>query len=201
MDHSAHRDGSVLILSMRGMADLVGYCALYEFEDATVDLMDADLAMPARLWHVEFSRRIYKVTRYAMGSSRLAAAVTPRGSLRLDQDYELFLAVFNHPHELFALNEVHDWRRHARFAACYLCEAWEAQLPTYLIELLRGFDHIFVGVNSSVEAVARLCGRPVSYLPMGVDTLRFLPRSNETRSIDVCGIGRRSERTHAAVLR
>jgi len=200
MDRTSDRDGRALILSMRGVADLVGYCALYEFEDTVVELMGADLTTPAAQWDVELSRRIYKLTRYATGSRRFAAAVTPRRSVPLSRDYELFLAVFNHPHELFALNAIDAWRRRSRFAACYLCEAWEAQLPVYLLELLEAFDHIFVGVNSSVDAVTRLCGRPVSYLPMGVDTLRFLPPRNARRSIDVCGIGRRSERTHSALL-
>jgi hypothetical protein len=71
----------------------------------------------------------------------------------------------------------------------------------YLIELLKNFDHVFVGVHGSVDAVAKICGRPCTYLPMGVDALAFCPYPNPPfRSIDVCGIGRRSPVTHQALL-
>ncbi len=120
---------------------------------------------------------------------------------RLDKPYDLFVSVFNHPYELFALQALGDWRRHCRFAACYLCEAWDSQLPVYLLELLARFDHVFVGVNATVDAIAAICGRPCTYLPMGVDALAFCPIPRlPGRSIDVCGIGRRSAVTHGALL-
>jgi hypothetical protein len=36
---------------------------------------------------------------------------------------------------------------------------------------------------------------------MAVDTLRFRPRADSPRAIDVCGVGRRSKVTHAALVR
>ena len=188
---------------MREVADLVGYCALYEFEDVVVDTTGAELAKVVEFDALDMSRKIYKLARYVTGSSRVADSVTPAGGpLELQKDYELFLAVFNHPHELFALNAVDGWRRRSRFAAAYLCEAWATLLPVYLLELLKPFDHIFVGVKSSVDAVARVTGRPCSYLPMGVDALEFCPFPAEPhRTVDICGIGRRSRVTHESLLR
>jgi len=110
-------------------------------------------------------------------------------------------AIFNNPYELFALNAVKQWRKRFRFAACYICEAWESQLPAFLGEALKDFDHVFVGVRGSVEVLTKLCGRPCTYLPMGVDTIAFCPAPNPPpRAIDVCGVGRRSPVTHAALL-
>jgi len=194
--------GDVLVLSMRRIANVVGYCAMYEFEDLIAELLHADRVSPLVQERLELSRRVYKLTRYLTRSRRLAEALAPRvGAIELDRDYELFLPVFNHPHELFNLNAVQDWRAKSRFAAAYLCEAWEARLPEYLLELLQPFDHIFLGVQGAVDAVARITGKPCTYLPMGVDALRFAPNPGASeRPIDVCGIGRRSDVTHAALL-
>ncbi|MBV9946652.1 MAG: glycosyltransferase [Myxococcales bacterium] len=203
VDFTRGRGGSILILSMRQVADLVGYCALYEFEDLIVDTMGADLGALATLDGLQLPRLVYKFARYLSGSPRVAETLTPARGVPLPRaGYDLFLPVFNHPHELFTLQAVAGWRERSRFAACYLCEAWDGQLPNYLIELLRDFDHVFVGVASSVDAVRNVCGRPCTYLPMGVDALRFHPPGNpDLRPIDVCGIGRRSPVTHQALLR
>ena len=202
VDFEQGPDGRLLVLSMRQVADLVGYCALYEFEDVVLDLMGADIGKFAHVEHLQFARRVYKLTRYLSRSARLAESVMPkRGARPLRKKYDFLFAVFNHPHELFSLNALRGWREQCGFAACYLCEAWDSQLPVYLIEMLKDFDHVFVGVKGSIESVARISGRPCSYLPMGVDALRFCPYPNPAhRSIDICGIGRRSQTTHAALL-
>lgn len=194
--------GGVLLLSMRRMADQVGYCALYEFEDVVAELTGADMCTPLDFARLDLARKVYKAARLVTRSPRLADVVRPAlGALRLERDYELFLPVFNHVHELFVLKAVEGWRARCRRAACYLCEAWEAQLPDYLIELLRDFDHVFVGIQRTAEPLARLIGRPCTYVPMGADVLRFCPYPRPPRrGIDVCGIGRRSAVTHAALL-
>ena len=133
----------------------------------------------------------------------MAELFTPqRGAHTIRKGYEFFFPVFNHPYELFALNSVYGWRERCRVAACYLCEAWEGELPVYLLELLRKFDHIFVGVSGSSDRITRITGRPCSYLPMGVDALTFCPYpSSPKRMIEVTGIGRRSPVTHQALLK
>jgi hypothetical protein len=192
----------VLILSMRQVADLVGYCGMYEFEDIVAELTGADVAKVVSLEGVEFSRRLYKLARLLTRSRRLSDSLRPgRWAVPLETSYELFFPIFNHPYELFAINAIRGWRKRCRFAACYICEAWEAELPIYLIELLKEFDHIFIGVEGAREAVAEITGRPCSYLPMGVDAIRFCPLPDPPRrSIDVAGIGRRSRVTHQALL-
>jgi hypothetical protein len=52
-----------------------------------------------------------------------------------------------------------------------------------------------------VNEVARLTGRPCTYLPLAVDVPRFTPASgSQPRPINVCNIGRRSPVTHQALL-
>jgi hypothetical protein len=197
------RGGSVLLLSMRGLADLVAFCLQYEFEDVIEELTAADRVEAGGRPGLERSRRAYKLARYATRSRPLArACARGHSTVRLERDYELFLPVFNNAHELFALSCVPEWRARCRVAACFINELWVHHLPGYLLELLADFDHIFVGVRHPVDEVARIVGRPCTYLPMAVDVLRFAPEDVDApRAIDVCNIGRRSPVTHEALLR
>jgi hypothetical protein len=172
----AGRSGDVLILSVRRLANLVAFCLQYEFEDVITDVTGADRVEAGDWWALEFSRRAYKVSRFATGSPRLArASAPPPSTVKLDRDYDLFFPVFNSVHELFALATVPGWRERCRVAACFINEVWAPNLPGYLLELLAQFDHVFLGTRHPVEEVARITGRPCSYLPLAVDVLRFSP--------------------------
>jgi hypothetical protein len=188
---------------LRRVADLVAFCLQYEFEDVVAEVTGADRVEVGDLPALELSRRAYKLARLTTGSRRVARTLAPRPStVRLQRDYELFFPVFNHAHELFALATVPGWRRRCRVAACFVNEVWTHLLPDYLLELLVDFDHIFLGVRHPVAAVARMVGRPCSYLPLAVDVLRFSPLPEQpARTIDVCNIGRRSATTHDALVR
>ncbi len=195
--------GSVLQLSMRRIHDLVAFCLPYEFEDVVAEVTSADRVEPENYQTLEFARRLYKLGRLATRSRRLARGLVPRlGVPRLSRDYDLFFPVFNHAFELFSLLAVPDWRERCRVAACFISEIWTHEIPEYLLELLARFDHVFLGVRHPIEMVARIAGRPCTYLPLAVDVLRFAPYPNQpARAIDVCNIGRRSPVTHAALLR
>jgi hypothetical protein len=193
----------VLQLSMRRIHDLVAFCQPYEFEDVVAEVTGGDRVEPDDQRALEFARRVYKLGLLATRSRRLARAIVPRlGVPRLTRDYDLFFPVFNHAFELFSLLAVPDWRERCRVAACFISEMWTHEIPEYLLELLARFDHVFLGVRHPTETVARIAGRPCTYLPLAVDVLRFAPYPNPpARAIDVCNIGRRSPVTHAALLR
>ncbi len=193
-----------LLLSMRGVADLVGYCMVYEFEDIIAGITGADRVMPGPSWsESQLEHRLYKATRRLTRSAAIAAPLLmalPR--LHLERTYDLFLAIFNRPQELVALNAVPNWRARSRFAGCFVQEVWESQLRAEMISLLAGFDQLYVGTAHAASVLARQTGRPCTYVPSGVDALQFSPYPAwPPRQIDVCGIGRRSEVTHQALLR
>jgi hypothetical protein len=196
-------DGRFLLLSMRRLADLVAFCQQYEFEDVVAEVTGADRVEAGDREAMERSRRVYKLARIATRSSRLARALAPPlATVRLARDYELFFPIFNHAFELFALDTVPGWRERCRRAACFVGELWVHELPGYLLELLSAFDHVFLGVRHPVEEVARIVGRPCSYLPLAADVATFAPFPDPpARTIDVCNIGRRSAVTHAALVR
>jgi hypothetical protein len=195
--------GKVLLLSQRRIADLVAYCLAYEFEDTIAAVTGADRIDVTDLQGLEFSRRAYKLARWASGSPKFARRVAPypRSKVDLEYNFELFFPVFSHVYQLYSLATIPNWRQHCRKAACFITEVWSDQLPQYLVELLSAFDHIFIGHQHCVQDVARIAGRPCTYLPLAVDVLRFTPMSpDQPRPIDVCNIGRRSPITHQALL-
>jgi hypothetical protein len=195
--------GKVLLLSQRRISDLVAFCLAYEFEDTLQAVTDAERIDATDFASLEFSRRAYKLTRLLSGSPRLAAQLAPhpRGAATLGGEYDLFFPIFSNAFELYSLATIPDWRRRSRKAACFITEVWTDQLPQYLLELLSEFDHIFSGLQHCVEDVARITGRPCSYLPLAADVLRFAPATpDQMRPIDVCNIGRRSQVTHHALL-
>ena len=196
------KDGNVLLLSMRRIADLVGYCMTYEFEDVIAEVTGADRVDADDEAGFERSRRAYKLLRFATHSRRVARRLTPSPSVvHLQRDYDLFFPLFNHTHELYALAAIPDWRKRCRFAACYVSELWLHLLPRYLLEQLADFDHIFIGVHHCLEAVAKISGRPCTYMPLAADVLRFSPAPQfPTREIDVYNIGRRSQITHHVLM-
>jgi len=188
---------------MRRVHDLVAFCLPYELEDVVAEVTGADRVEVVNYQALEFARRMYKLGRLATRSRRLARAMVPRHDVpAFTRDYDLFLPVFNNAYELFALCAVPDWRRRCRVAACFISEIWDYDIPEYLLELLADFDHVFLASYHPTRDVARIVGRPCTYLPLAVDVLRFAPYpSPPRRAIDVCNIGRRSPVTHAALLR
>jgi hypothetical protein len=188
---------------MRRLADLVAFCLPYEFEDVVVEVTAADRIEADGLAALEFSRRTYKLAHMVTRSAGLARRVAaPPSVVKLDREYDLFFPIFNHPYELYALATVPGWRERCKAAACFVSEIWIQTLPGYLLELLAQFDHVFVGMQQTVGEVAKIIGRPCTYLPLSTDVLRFSPLpGNPTRVIEVCNIGRRSEVTHAALMK
>jgi hypothetical protein len=195
--------GKILLLSQRRIADLVAFCLSYEFEDVFAAVTDATRIDASGFPNLELCRRIYKSVRLTSGSAALAARVTPhpRNSVILERDFELFFPVFSNAFQLYSLAMLPNWRARCCKAACFITEIWVGLLPEYLLELLSEFDHVFVGLRHCVEEVARITGRPCSYLPLATDVVRFAPASlDQPRPITVCNIGRRSPITHRALL-
>ena len=195
---------NMLLLSERRVADLAAFCLAYEFEDAFAAITDAQRIDVTDLPSLKLSRRVYKLARLASGSPRLARQLAPypRNKVVLEGDFELFFPVFNNAHELYSLATIPNWRQRCRKAGCLIDEVpWPHTLPEYLLELLSAFDHVFIGTPQSVKDIARITGRPCTYLPLAVDVLRFAPPScDQPRPIEVCNIGRRSPVTHQALL-
>lgn len=197
-----------LVLTLRNIAQLVAFSHLYELEDVVAEVLDAEIRPLAHPDELHRYRQLYKALKSASRSRAIASSVTQKlipASLTqpLTQSYDFLLLCLNNPYDLFLLLGLGDWRQHCRKAACYIIEFWNHDFPEcdYLVDFLASFDHIFLGTRPCVERVAKLTGRPCSYLPLSVNTLRFSPHNlSEAPTIECCNLGRRSSITHQALL-
>ena len=130
------------------------------------------------------------------GLRRLPPGVKP--------DYEMLFVSVEAPGDLYDLAPCAMWRSAARVSVCYINELYVSDVRTLggILKILKQFDHIFVGMSGTVEALAEATGRPCHYLAPSTDTLKFCPypRSPE-RVIDIYAMGRRPPETHKALLR
>jgi hypothetical protein len=171
----AGNGGKVLLLSMRRLADLVAFSLQYEFEDVVAEVTGAD-RIDARGLGASSSPSPQGRALHDAITAAVARALTPKPFVApLTRDYELFLPVFNHTHELFALAVVPDWRRRCRMAACFINRYGFISCLTTCWSCSPSSTHIFLGTRHCVEELSRIVGRPCSYLPLAVDVIRFSP--------------------------
>jgi hypothetical protein len=118
---------------------------------------------------------------------------TPRGE-------SLLLVVTMSPAQVpWVLDTIPDWRSRFDRVAAYVFDAvlhpyeaakpgWRRRLSHYSRTFSR-LDHLFIPFAGHVDDWRHVYGRPVSYLPMACDVVRFGSGSPH-RSIDVMGYGR-----------
>ncbi|MDJ0734012.1 MAG: glycosyltransferase [Nostocaceae cyanobacterium] len=190
------------MLSQRKLKNSLSDCGLYEFEDVICDLDAVDMFSPVDSY--EYSKEIYKWVKRVTRSTQFANFIRPDpNTVFLDREYELFYVILRQPHDVFSIFSLKDWRKKSKKAVCHLIEIWNNDVEGYkpLLELLKDFDHIFLGVASNIEKIAQITGRPCTYVPASVDAIKFCPYPlSPNRSIDVTNIGRRSTITHQALV-
>lgn len=197
-----------LLLSMREASNLVAYSHLYEFEDVVSELLSADIIKLTNHDELDFYRKFYKAAKLTIHSRPATNLLTEKvikKSLKqpLKKDYDLLIAPFNTPYELFMLLSLGNWRDKCKKAACYIIEFWQHDLLEckYLLDFLKDFDHIFLGTRQCVKEVSEMTGKPCTYLPISVDTVRFCPHLPRQKStIEYCNLGRRSPQIHQGLM-
>lgn len=136
-----------------------------------------------------------------MAHGRAGFGYDSDGPLRDRYDLAVFVAIT--VWDLPLLERVLDARRRADRVAVWFPEVWPIELadPRLALEPFALADDIYVGVADSAPILSQLLGRPVQYLPMAADVMRFAaPNPAEPRPIDVLGIGRRLPALHDALL-
>lgn len=209
---SSNKSSRVLIWSQRQLHDHVAHCCGYEFENTIFNFDAVNIVSPTNSY--EFSQKTYTLLKRITRFSQFANSIKPDPNpLVLARDYQLFFALVASPWEIISFNSIKNWRQKCQKAVCYIEEIWEKDIQSWkpVLELLKDFDHIFLGHYYGTKAVADIIRRPCTYLPPSVDTVKFYPYSLDSplqkgtpfpphRSIDVCYIGRRSVITHKALL-
>lgn len=200
---TSHKQPRILLLSLRQAQNFIFNSCLYEFEDLVCQFDEVELLL-APPQNMLLTKLITKTTQTITKNTRLGTLINPyHQSISLEQEYDLFFVIIDFPWNYYTLKFVNNWQKKCRKAVCYISEVWhnEIQKRQFALEFFRNFDHIFLGLNHSLEAVANITKCPCSYLPHGVDTLKFYPHTAYSqRSIDLCNLGRRSPITHKALL-
>lgn len=123
--------------------------------------------------------------------------------IRISAEYDLFFAFCQFPRDLIHLEYVEGWKNRCRKSVCWMTEIWSSEVALYkrYMEILSKFDIVILNLSQSVDAVSEAVGKRCHYSPLGIDSIAFCPYPNPPkRVIDVYSIGRRSEKTHRALL-
>lgn len=199
-------DPRVLCISNRDFAPVVSRCLRYEFEDliGTIDRVDvvaptdtadpADAASPAQNAVRTLGRLAAKTRR------RLAAKIDtawPAGSAlhrtsSLAADYELLFVSTQTAADLYNYSPISTWRTRAHVSICYIEELYAADVGRLggLLDIIRQFDHVMVGVRDTVPELAKVSGRECHYLAPSTDTLLACPYPDPPRrAIDFYAMG------------
>jgi len=179
-------------------------CGLYEAQDVLAETDDVDLICIERTWGARLNEYWLRTPLYHDVSSKLILANPGLRRVRLNKDYDLFIAVCATFWDLPYINAIQRWRDHCKISVCWIDELWASDIPDYKYWLpaLRQFDYVFVGLRGTVSPLSHATNRPCFWLPGGVDALRFGPFSGSaTRTVDVYSIGRRYEGIHREILK
>lgn len=200
---SSPADLRVLILSMRNFESWAGRSFLFEFEYALADFEQVDVCSPSfsRTVVNRITRKIARTSFDTMGKTFDISSTSHQ--FLLEKEYDLFIFVCQFPMELYYLDSIKDWRKKCRKAVCWLDEVWIKEVDSLKMQLtaLKSFDCVFMNMRSSIKKVAEIAQRPCSYLPPGIDAIKFCPYPIAAkRSIDVCSIGRRPDSVHESLL-
>jgi hypothetical protein len=189
----------ILMFSQRNIYEKeVWRCPIREFEGLVENLDSVELVAPSPApWYPTGKRA---ALRFGEHVRRPINPGIPKKVL--DKDYDIFFAVCEKPSELLNINAVRGWKDRCRTSVCWLTEFYVKNIETHrsCVEVLSQFDFVF-SFFPRLDPFKRVLGGQCSYLPGGVDAIRFCPYPNPpARSVDVLSIGRRSERTHQALL-
>jgi len=191
----------ICIFSQRHLHRLVSRCPMYEFEDVICEIDDVEVLVPE-------SNRSFPVCQKI--ANRLArhisiASLNPGvRELRLDRNYELFVAMCQFPSDLLSLNALKGWKKCCQTSICWLAELWAGELAKFKghSKLLSQFDYVVLNFTATVPLVEKVVDGTCTYMPPGVDAITFCPYPNPpTRCVDVHNLGRKSLVTHEALLK
>lgn len=179
-------------------------CGFYEAQDILAEIDDVDLIGLDMGWGANFQESWLRIPLYHDVSGKLILANPGLKKVRLNRDYDVFIAVCDTYWDLPYINAIERWRDHCKISICWINEMWAADVPNYKywLHALKQFDYVFTGLKGSVSALSQATNRACHWLPGAVDALRFSPFPEApARVMDVYSIGRRYEGIHGELVK
>lgn len=199
-DYDGSTSPRILLLSQRNLYErAVWRASFFEFEEILRQIDSVDVVAPHRRpWYRNGKRLALRL------GERFKTPINPGAeTVRLNRDYDIFFTVCEKASELLHVNSVKGWKDRCKTSICLMTEFYVRDMAEHksCLEVMAQFDHVLFMYNTTEPflKVIRGTGR---YMPAGIDALLFCPFPNPpVRSIDVLSIGRRSEKTHRALVR
>jgi len=189
----------ILMFSQRNIIpNALWRCPLYEFEDTVCQVDSVELLAPRPEKWFQYGNRL--ANRVAARSTVALNPGIPKFEIK--DEYDLLFTICSFPKDLLNFHLEH-WKDHCKTSVCLVDEIWIKELSQQrcYLNLLSKFDYLMLYYSQSVKPVGEITGTKCLFLPPGVDAIRFSPYPDPpNRVIDVYSIGRRSERTHQALL-
>lgn len=179
------------------------HCGHYESQDVLAEIADVDLVLLEPESGYQFKESWQRRLLYKDVSRRLIFANPGLKKVRLNKEYDLFVAGCQTHQDLLNINAIEGWKDHCKISVCWIDELWASMIPHYRfwIHALKKFDYVFLGCKGTVAALTTAIDRPCKWVSGAVDTLRFSPYPDPPeRVIDVYSIGRRWEEIHQRLL-
>lgn len=201
-DHIVKKTASkprTLVFSLRNIfgADLFR-CPHFEFEDLIAAIDNAEIVAPradTNSWRNQLANRL------AFHGPVLFRPEIEQMNVTHSRD--LFFAVCGHPRDLIYVDAAHDWWSACATKVCLVDEIWVKQMNPHhhFVDILKKFDLVLLYYSQSVQALNDRIGVRCVFLPPGIDSTRFSPLPHPPpRSVDIYSVGRRSEKTHKAIM-
>lgn len=200
------RGARICMATSRRFNKQVYRSGLYEAEDVLVQTGDVDLIHLEPDAGFQWRDWLHKRLVYRDWTHKLVHLNPGLQRVQLTRDYDLFVAICQHHDDLAYINAIDGWKDRCRTSVCWIDEIWAAQLPKkyrHWLSALSKFDHVFVGSEAdSAGPLSEAIGQSCSWVPLGVDTLRFSPFPEPAeRVVDVFSMGRALEPIHQSLQR
>jgi hypothetical protein len=199
----AFRNAKICMPTWRNFKRVAFQGGLYEAQDVLLELDDVDLICLEPMEGFRLKERYQRRLLWKDVTKRLAFVNPGLRPIRLEREYELFIAVCQNMWDLLYINAIKGWKDSCRTSICWIDEIWAGGVSAYRywFPMLRKFDHVVLGLSGSVTAVEDAIKRPCHYVPGAVDAIRFSPYPNPPgRVIDLYSIGRKWDGVHQALL-
>jgi hypothetical protein len=199
-NHDVREDGPrVLLFSERSIYEpAVWRGAFHEFEEILQEIDSVDLLAPMPTARYKNGKRLA----LRLGEHFKTPFNPGVSETEVSRDYDIFFAICEKPSELLNITSVKGWKDHCRTSICLVTEfyVWEIPETKSCLEVLSQFDHVLF-MFSANEPFQKIIGGKGRYVPAGIDAFQFCPYPcPPARSVDVFSIGRRSSKTHQALL-
>jgi len=218
MRRDQNRDPKVLIVTERNFHRYLARACCYEFEDIVHYLSNADIIAPRHEYRyhppqksssiisdlrevvsIMLSRKVYLQKRQELQQYDFLFIKTQE----LQQQYDILFFVTRNLEGLSTINSLKYWREKSRYAVCWLYEVWINDLKNIekTLPILNQFDSVHIGCSNTPAELGKHLSVECSYLPPGVDAMKFCPPSiRAPKPIDVYYMGRRSNIAHQSLL-